>query len=129
MTCFVYSIVIYVHYLIYHLYSKECTSNSQTDDNDSIISMMDTIIDSHYSHCEHDAGSDDGPPVVDQLLVNTSVNEPLSGDVVDENNIEEDTVIMDVFSMDEGETVVVKQSIRLKQKIVSALQVLLNLLK
>ncbi|XP_065902788.1 uncharacterized protein [Dysidea avara] len=108
---------------------KECTSNSQTDDNDSIISMMDTIIDSHYSHCEHDAGSDDGPPVVDQLLVNTSVNEPLSGDVVDENNIEEDTVIMDVFSMDEGETVVVKQSIRLKQKIVSALQVLLNLLK
>ena len=92
--------------------------------------MMDTNVDSYYNHREHDTGSDD-PPIVDQLPVNASVYGPLGDDVIDPDNVEEDTIIMDMFSVDEGETVVVKQSARLKQKLmhmVSVLQVLLSLL-
>jgi len=92
---------------------------------------MDTYIDSHYNHHKYGTGPDDDPPVVDQLPVTTSVCELLSNDVVNEDDSEEGAIMMDVFSVDEGETVVTKRFIRLKQQLkhmLSVLQVLLNLL-
>ena len=110
------------------------TSNSSTDDNDAVTSTMDTNVDSHCNHCEYDTESDDGPLVVDQLPVNTSTTELLSDDVVDEDDI--GVVIMDVFSVDEGENVIIATSARMKQNLkemkhhaVSSLRVLLSLLK
>ena len=100
------------------------TSESLSDDKNSTTSVMDTNVDSYYNHREHDTGSDDDLPVVDQLPVNTD-------DVIDPDDVEEDTISMDVLSVDERETVVVKQSVRLKQKLmhmVSVMQVLLSLL-
>ena len=92
---------------------------------------MCTNDDSHYNHSEHDTKSSD-PPVVDQQPVNASINGPLSGDVVNED---EDTVVMNEFSVDEvkvkkSATAKLKQKLILtKQHAISSFRVLLSLLK
>jgi len=57
-------------------------------------------------------------------------------EIVDKDNVEEDSAILDVFLIDEGDPVVVKRSKKLKQKLkqskqhlVSGCRVFLSLIK
>ena len=96
-----------------------CSKNSISDSSANNVEVNTAIMDSHCTQSEHDGGSGDYPLIS-------------SEDVVGKDDVEEDTVTMDVFTIDEGEAVVVNRSTMLKEKfmqMVSILQELLNLLK